>query len=219
MEARGSRDAGKLTCTHSVGDVVVRPAESAMLSPRTLGRLTPRSSGRQRILAAAIPSTLKARPTAQRFYSTGQQQRDDGKPNTKGGNHQSTLSLALTYGALITTTALVVERWYYGSPAKRYQGKEKPGYGTPEDFLKAIETLRQDLSHIDGGVSTDPDDLHAHGFSANDYHPGTVSLTLSRVLSGCNVANRPLCCNRRGSHRDRAPANDRRCGKDCESRE
>lgn len=149
-----------------------------MLSSRSLGRFTTRSCGKQRSGAATNPS-LKARQLIHRSYSSGLSRGDD-QLNAHGGNRQSTLSRVLTYGALATTTALVAERWYYGSPAKRNQEKDskKSTYGTPDDFLKAIDTLRQDLSHIDGGVSTDPDDLHAHGFSANDYHPGTVSLTL-----------------------------------------
>ncbi|KAG2009423.1 D-lactate dehydrogenase cytochrome oxidoreductase [Coprinopsis cinerea AmutBmut pab1-1] len=43
-------------------------------------------------------------------------------------------------------------------------------YGSPEDFAKAIEEL---TSHLGPDkVSTNPDDLDSHGFSANDYHPG-----------------------------------------------
>lgn len=44
-------------------------------------------------------------------------------------------------------------------------------YGTPSDFDAAIRQLKIDLPSEDI-VSTDPDDLHYHGFSENDYHKG-----------------------------------------------
>ncbi|TFK19088.1 hypothetical protein FA15DRAFT_674754 [Coprinopsis marcescibilis] len=47
--------------------------------------------------------------------------------------------------------------------------KPKSKYGSPEDFAKAIEDLRQLLPSED--VSTNPDDLLVHGFSPNDHHP------------------------------------------------
>ena len=45
-------------------------------------------------------------------------------------------------------------------------------YGSPEDFQRAIQELRDSFANKDA-VSTDPDDLHTHGYSENDYHPGT----------------------------------------------
>lgn len=47
---------------------------------------------------------------------------------------------------------------------------EEPKYGSARDFQTAI----QDLHSIfpEGRVSTDDADLHDHGFSLNDYHPG-----------------------------------------------
>ncbi len=45
-------------------------------------------------------------------------------------------------------------------------------YGTPEDFKRAIAELRSTFSNEDA-VSTDADVLEVHGFSENDYHPGT----------------------------------------------
>lgn len=58
-------------------------------------------------------------------------------------------------------------------PAK-IQSKDsskEPTYGTPEDFDSAIRELRATFPSGEY-VSTDPDDLHTHGFSENDYHPG-----------------------------------------------
>ncbi|KZT09513.1 uncharacterized protein LAESUDRAFT_646124 [Laetiporus sulphureus 93-53] len=43
-------------------------------------------------------------------------------------------------------------------------------YGTPQDFQKAIAELRQTFPSANA-VSTDPDELHVHGHSENDYHP------------------------------------------------
>lgn len=52
---------------------------------------------------------------------------------------------------------------------------DEPTYGTPGDFQKAIRELRHTFSnggHESGIVSTDPHDLHMHGFSENVHHPG-----------------------------------------------
>lgn len=50
-------------------------------------------------------------------------------------------------------------------------------YGSPEDFQRAIRELRDSFDDKDA-VSTDPDDLHTHGHSENDYHPGAYSLLI-----------------------------------------
>jgi D-lactate dehydrogenase (cytochrome) len=47
----------------------------------------------------------------------------------------------------------------------------KPKFGSPQDFHKAIEELRKAFPAEDT-VTTDPEDLHDHGFSVNDYLPG-----------------------------------------------
>lgn len=44
-------------------------------------------------------------------------------------------------------------------------------YGSPEDFEKAIEELKQ-LFPGDEIVTTDPVALEEHGMSVNDYHEG-----------------------------------------------
>lgn len=46
-----------------------------------------------------------------------------------------------------------------------------PAYGNPTDFQSAIHELQEAFPEEDR-VTTDPDDLHDHGFSVNDYHPG-----------------------------------------------
>ncbi|KZT70146.1 hypothetical protein DAEQUDRAFT_725774 [Daedalea quercina L-15889] len=60
------------------------------------------------------------------------------------------------------------------------KGDEKPDsasglndkYGSTEDFQRAIQELRDTWVDQDA-VSTDPDDLYLHGYSENDYHPGS----------------------------------------------
>ena len=46
----------------------------------------------------------------------------------------------------------------------------KPVYGSPEDFARATEELKTLFSK--DAVTTDEDQLEAHGFSPNAHHPG-----------------------------------------------
>lgn len=48
---------------------------------------------------------------------------------------------------------------------------ESTQFGSSQDFKKAIQELQSTFPANDK-VSVDPDDLHVHGFSANDHHPG-----------------------------------------------
>ncbi|KAE9394580.1 hypothetical protein BT96DRAFT_923434 [Gymnopus androsaceus JB14] len=57
-------------------------------------------------------------------------------------------------------------------PSSATLNTSKPQYGSPEDFAKAIEELKETFPD-EGAVSTDPEDVYHHGFSLNDYHPGT----------------------------------------------
>ncbi len=50
----------------------------------------------------------------------------------------------------------------------------KPVYGTSEDFAHAIDELKTLFSK--DTVTTDEDQLEAHGFSPNAYHPGRAVL-------------------------------------------
>jgi hypothetical protein len=50
----------------------------------------------------------------------------------------------------------------------------KPVYGTPEDFSRAIEELRASFAR--DAVTTEPDQLAAHGFSTNTHHSGMRAL-------------------------------------------
>lgn len=53
-------------------------------------------------------------------------------------------------------------------------------YGTPADFQKAIDELK-DAFPADDLVSTDVEDLEVHGSSDNDYHPGASIHGLSEI--------------------------------------
>jgi len=55
----------------------------------------------------------------------------------------------------------------------------EPVYGTPEDFVRAVDELRTKLG--ESKVSTDADDLHGHGFSAIDHHPSAYLPTMARI--------------------------------------
>lgn len=74
------------------------------------------------------------------------------------------------------------------SVAKRYalnaslDVPDSPKFGSPDDFKKAIAELRRTFPN-DNSVSTNPDDLHGHGFSDGDYLPGEfLSLICRRCL-------------------------------------
>lgn len=65
---------------------------------------------------------------------------------------------------------------------------DEPTYGTPNDFQKAIQELKQTFNNEgneSGVVSTDPDDLRLHGFSENDYFPSACRSSL--------VVGSPIC--------------------------
>lgn len=69
-------------------------------------------------------------------------------------------------------------------------------YASPEETRQAIAELRaiftsqssSSTANENSGtdkVSTDPDDLHNHGFSANDHYPGTCAIKIAAI---CRVA-------------------------------
>lgn len=48
---------------------------------------------------------------------------------------------------------------------------DSPTFGSALEFQKAISELKATFAD-ESAVSTDPDDLHVHGFSENAYYPG-----------------------------------------------
>ena len=83
------------------------------------------------------------------------------------GNTPSSRVLALALGSV----ALGLGGYYVGVRRGIEAPPLKPVYGTPADFAHAIEELKTLFSEV--AVATDEDQLKAHGFSSNAYHPGT----------------------------------------------
>ena len=83
------------------------------------------------------------------------------------GNASSSNVFALALGSV----ALGLGGYYVGLRRAIETPPPKPVYGTPEDFAHAIEDLKTLFSK--DTVTTDEDQLEAHGFSPNAYHPGT----------------------------------------------
>lgn len=91
--------------------------------------------------------------------------------------------------AALLLSASIVSAGIGYSAASRYPRNDflnvpdSPKFGSPKDFENAIAELRLTFTS-DKSVSTDPVDLHSHGFSDNDYHPGAFCSPshLARVL-------------------------------------
>ncbi|KAI0061426.1 FAD-binding domain-containing protein [Artomyces pyxidatus] len=87
----------------------------------------------------------------------------------------STVSRPATrYGQLAVVGSLLgLGGYYLGalSHSTELAGAAKPVYGTKEDFGRAIKDLKAVFPSEDA-VSTNPDDLAAHGISPNTWHPG-----------------------------------------------
>lgn len=66
--------------------------------------------------------------------------------------------------------------------------RDPPARQVSVDADSLARELREALGDADGRldrVSTDPEVLHVHGYSENDYHPGTSSLFLLIPPSPC----------------------------------
>ncbi|KAG5634793.1 hypothetical protein H0H81_000761 [Sphagnurus paluster] len=97
----------------------------------------------------------------------------------RGGTRSSTgrspfllVAVSITSGIVGYTIAKYAQPGR-ASETERRRGFEKPRFGSPEDFKRAIEELRQAFPDPDT-VSTDPEDLRIHGFSDYDYRPGRL---------------------------------------------
>ncbi|KAN0118676.1 FAD-linked oxidase-like protein [Russula decolorans] len=82
------------------------------------------------------------------------------------GNASSSNAFALALGSVV----LGLGGYYVGVRRAIETPPPKPVYGTPEDFAHAIEELKTLFSK--DTVTTDEDQLEAHGFSPDSYHPG-----------------------------------------------
>jgi len=94
---------------------------------------------------------------------------------TSGGSAERTTSsnvLALALGGVV----LGLGGYYIGAHSNHHTPVESPGspskpvYGTPEDFVRAIQELKTLFS--EETVTTAEDQLEAHGFSPSVYHLG-----------------------------------------------
>lgn len=137
---------------------------------RRLSQLSRATSSPLIVTPGRLPLLTRERPQGVRFNST---QSSGAGPSASS----RTTPLIFALGA-----ALGVGLTYYATSSSPPSSKKKSQiyhtaaglneeYGTPEDFQKAIVELRTTFPQ-DGYVSTDGDDLHLHGFSDNDYHPG-----------------------------------------------
>jgi hypothetical protein len=75
------------------------------------------------------------------------------------------------FALALGSVALGLGGYYVGVCCAIETPPPKLVYGTPEDFAHAIEELKTLFSK--DTVTTDEDQLEAHGFSPNAYHAGT----------------------------------------------
>lgn len=82
--------------------------------------------------------------------------------------HRGIFALSCIFSGIIGFT--LAKTWT--SPSEEAGSIGKPRYGTPKDFERAIQELKEAFPDADA-VSTDPEDLRIHGFSDYDWRPGT----------------------------------------------
>ncbi len=98
---------------------------------------------------------------------------------SKGSN----AALAFAVGSLLSGAISYYLASHSGGERNRASAELNRQYGSPEDFKKAIEELRT-LFPGEDAVTTDVEDLEAHGYSENDYHPGEYALKPRGGLAG-----------------------------------
>jgi len=85
---------------------------------------------------------------------------------------------------------------------KAHSRKDTTGYGSPEDFKKAIKELQEVFEPEEDSpgelVTTNPDVLHDHGYSPLIHHEGEPFLFLRPVIRRCPclpfVRDGSYCC-------------------------
>jgi D-lactate dehydrogenase (cytochrome) len=90
-----------------------------------------------------------------------------------GGAERTTSSNVGALRLALGSVVLALGGYYVGAHSNHVESPgspSKPVYGSPEDFARAIQELKTLLS--DETVTTAEDQLEAHGFSPNMYHPG-----------------------------------------------
>lgn len=91
--------------------------------------------------------------------------------HTATGRNTGNTSSSNVFALVLGSVALGLGGYYVGVRRAIEPSPPKPVYGTPDDFAHAIEDLKTLFSK--DMVTTDKDQLEAHGFSPNVYHPGT----------------------------------------------
>ena len=91
--------------------------------------------------------------------------------HTATGRNTGNASASTVFALALGGVALGLGGYYVGVRRGIETPSPKPVYGTPEDFGHAIEELKTLFSK--DTVTTDQDQLEAHGFSPNAHHPGT----------------------------------------------
>jgi len=99
-----------------------------------------------------------------------------------GSNNTRNITLVLVFGAGLGISYLLSQAdTFLKATQSSHIANSSSGlnnsYGTAQDFQKAIAELHAAFPGEDT-VSTDPDVLHQHGFSENDYHPGSSPMVV-----------------------------------------
>lgn len=90
-------------------------------------------------------------------------------------------------GFLVATNYDTLKSTFFSTDSDSDEYFTNPKFGSPEDFKRAIAELRAAFSDEDDAVTTDPHDLHDHGFSVNDYLPGEQIIRPQSSRQRCHV--------------------------------
>jgi hypothetical protein len=123
------------------------------------------SALRTRTATRALTRSTKTVKPIRRFVSTSP------SPSSSHVTYTVAAGLAAISGAVGYTLASYRSPSGPASAIANY-AVEAPSYGTPEDYKKAIQELREAFDGDEDRVSTDEGDLETHGFSVQDPHPG-----------------------------------------------
>ncbi|KAH9925357.1 uncharacterized protein BXZ73DRAFT_49969 [Epithele typhae] len=122
----------------------------------------------------ALPAAFSFRTPGSRWSSSSSSSSENPQGSTSNSSPASA-PLAFAAGAAVSGALA----WYLASsPAPQTTGAPGPivfndTYGSAEDFRRAIAELRTFFPEDEDAVSTDPAHLEEHGYSENDYLPGS----------------------------------------------
>jgi len=147
------------------------------------------------VLRAATRPNSTSRSVTTRTYSTGSQ-------GSKTGSSRAPLWALAAFN-------IGLGGYWLASQVNSSTDRTSPQYGTAQDFERAIAELKATLG--EAKVSTDAGDLHGHGFSAFDHHPGASIIGISGPLADVLLRDAPHCY--------RLPAVNGRSLRACQDRE